>query len=68
LEKHIRDELYENPESQTVEVILELRAGHRRLILSSVQIGSDPELLSSERFGMSEDVARLFCLNCSVRI
>ncbi|XP_023328220.1 uncharacterized protein LOC111701257 [Eurytemora carolleeae] len=51
LEKHIRDELYENSESQTVEVILELRAGHRRLILSSVQIGSDPELLSSERFG-----------------
>ena len=62
-ESSAEDELYENPESQTVEVILELRAGHRRLKLSSVQIGSDPEVLSSERFGMNEDEARLFCFN-----
>jgi len=57
------DQLYENPESQTVEVVLELRAGHRRLKLSSVKIGSDPEVLSSERFSMNEDEARLFCFN-----
>ena len=42
LEKHIRDKLYENPESQTVEVILELRAGHKRYcpVFRLVQIQS----------------------------
>ena len=57
------DEPVENPEDQTVEVIVELRAGHRKLKLTSVQVGSGPQVHSSQRFGLDEDEARLFCVN-----
>ena len=36
--------------------------------MSSVQIGSDPELLSSGMIGMNEDGARLFCFNVITRV